>query len=396
MEQLAITPYILHKDHEDDVLLMSFKPILPTYIKESIISEFIKTASNDEINDFFSVYIKEGGVYVLKHISFCLSKKSMEELIENKKINFKDFYVLQDEKWILKNKYLPKIAFNNLRELIDNKEHSISNELVDKIGYSLSKYGEMPVSRANRYIIKNDTEHYFFYRKEHEHVPGLMLIEMSRQAMYHYVYSYSGYSRGDVSITISSLEVDFCAFTESSYELEVIVSTTSDIAHTCPRHIDLISSFYQNGNLVARVRLKGGVLKLNVFKRMRTLNFPKDHWFKLFSRTNRLVMLMGDTEKINIVDIDAISTSGIRLITNSPITSDIKWVIIQANKKNILKLPIEEITFDKLNNVMLANFSILDRYHEQKLSEFIKLNCYFFQKKYTKDQLLSNKLFSHI
>ncbi|WP_267881400.1 AfsA-related hotdog domain-containing protein [Xenorhabdus nematophila] len=145
--------------------------------------------------------------------------------------------------------------------------------------------------------MKNDTKHYFFYRKEHEHVPGLMLIEMSRQAMYHHVYSYSGYSRGDVSITISSLEVDFCAFTESSYELEVIVSTTSDIAHTCPRHIDLISSFYQNGNLVARVRLKGGVLKLNVFKRMRTLNFPKDHWFRLFPRTNRFVMLLGDTQK---------------------------------------------------------------------------------------------------
>ncbi|AYA39823.1 hypothetical protein HZS38_04035 [Xenorhabdus nematophila] len=297
---------------------------------------------------------------------------------------------------MLKNKYLPEVAFDNLRELIDKKEYSISNELVDKIGYSLSKYGEFPVSRANRYIIKNDTKHYFFYRKEHEHVPGLMLIEMSRQAMYHHVYSYSGYSRGDVSITISSLEVDFCAFTESSYELEVIVSTTSDIAHTCPRHIDLISSFYQNGNLVARVRLKGGVLKLNVFKRMRTLNFPKDHWFRLFPRTNRFVMLLGDTQKIDIVDIDAISTSGIRLITNSTIISDIKWVLIQVNKKNILKLPIEEIIFDKLNDMVIANFSILDRYHEQELSEFIKLNCYFFQRKNTQDQLLNNQLFSHI
>ncbi|CEF33635.1 hypothetical protein XNW1_4840007 [Xenorhabdus nematophila str. Websteri] len=37
-------------------------------------------------------------MYVLKHIPFCLSKKSMEELMENKKINLKDFYVIQDER----------------------------------------------------------------------------------------------------------------------------------------------------------------------------------------------------------------------------------------------------------------------------------------------------------
>ncbi|MFD0706122.1 hypothetical protein C6H64_11670 [Photorhabdus luminescens] len=396
MEQLAITPYILHKDHEDDVLLMSFEPVLPAYIEEKIVDEFIRLAKNDEINDFISVYRKEGALYVLKYVPFCLSKNCMEDLIENIKIDFKEFYIFQDETWFLKQKYLPKVVLEHLKGVIDHEECSISNELIHRVGLSLSKYGEMPVSRANSYIIKNDTEHYFFYRKEHEHVPGLMIIEMSRQAMYHHVYSYSGYSRGDVSITISSLEVDFYTFIESSYELEVIVSTVSNIAYKCPRHIDLMSSFYQNGKLVARVCLKGGVLKLNVFKRMRTVNFPKEHWFKLFSRTNKLFMLMGDAARIDIVDVDAISTSGVRLTTRNTITNDKKWLVIQVNEKNILKLPIGEIKLDELNGVMFTNFSVLDRYQEQELSEFIKRNCYFVGDIYPNEILLNDDVLSHV
>ncbi|MDE9453694.1 AfsA-related hotdog domain-containing protein [Xenorhabdus bovienii] len=396
MEKLAITPYILHKDNEDDVLLMSFEPVLPSYIEKKVVAEFIKLAKDDEINDFLSVYGQEDSLYVLKYIPFCLSKNSMEDLIESRKINLKDFYLIQDETWFLKQKYLPRIVHENLRTIIGNEEDSISNELIDKVGLYLSKYGKMPVSRANSYIIKNDTKHYFFYRKVHEHVPGLMIIEMSRQAMYHHVYSYSGHSRGDVSITISSLEIDFSAFTESSYELEVIVSTVADIEYKCPRHIDLISSFYQNGKLVARVRLKGGVLKLNVFKRIRTINFPKEHWFKFFSRTNKLFMLMGDSVKVDIVDVDAISTSGLRLTSRNTIDNDKKWIIIQINEKNILKLPIGEINFDELNGVMLANFSVLDRYQEQELSEFIKLNCYFVGNIYPNESLINNDALSYV
>ncbi|OTA19011.1 hypothetical protein Xbed_02706 [Xenorhabdus beddingii] len=377
MKQLAITPYILHKDHEDDVFLMRFESVLPAYITEDVIIEFMKLANEDEVSDFLSIYKKNNSFYVLKDVPFCLPKNSIKYSMKNTKINLSDFYILEDETWILKQKYLPRFFREYLRAFICNGEFSINNELIDRVSLSLSRYGKIPVSRTNSYIIKNDTEHYFFYRKEHEHVPGLMLIEMARQAMYHHFYSYSGYSRGSVSISISSLSVDFFAFTESSYELEVIVSTASDIAYNCPRHVDMIASFYQNGKSVACVNLKGNVFKLNVFKRVRTINFPEGHWFKLFSRSNKLVMLMDNAANINIVIIDAISISGVRLNSHNIITNNKKWVVIQSNERDILKLPIGEIKIDELNNIIIINFASLDRHQEYELSEFIKINCYF-------------------
>ena len=70
------------------------------------------------------------------------------------------------------------------RHLSEAKRRELS-EVTDKLPVQADR---PPIFYVTMF---NDTKNYFFYRKHHEHVPGIMLMEVARQAMYAQFYKYS-------------------------------------------------------------------------------------------------------------------------------------------------------------------------------------------------------------
>lgn len=229
-------------------------------------------------------------------------------------------------------------------------------------------------------MVLNDTKNYFFYRKPHEHVPGLMLIETARQAMYHYFYSFSGYERGDVSISITNLHVSFFTYIESVYDVEVLVMQTEGLARSKPRFVDKTARFYQNGRLVARVRLEGGAMKMNLFRRMRTLNFPENHWFIPSKRisSHLLIGIEGDLPvqaKLVMLSLRFMQLN----ITPGCIDRrcSARNVSLHIEGGGFLCLPVASVKATSDGGTVLAELGCLSREQMAALKEVVKCHCFF-------------------
>ncbi|WP_341959430.1 AfsA-related hotdog domain-containing protein [Pseudomonas sp. RC10] len=145
---------------------------------------------------------------------------------------------------------------------------------------SLKALAGYPQGGPLYFTMFNDTSNYFFYRKHHEHVPGMMLIEVARQAMYAEFYQHSGFARGEVSISILDLTSRFSRFTESSYQVDLVVSDNGAPMEHKPRKVDKRAQLFQNAAQVADIHLYGEIIKMPVFKRIRNISIDPDHWFR--------------------------------------------------------------------------------------------------------------------
>jgi hypothetical protein len=126
----------------------------------------------------------------------------------------------------------------------------------------------------------NDTQHYFFYRKHHEHVPGIMLIEVARQAMYAQYYKYSGITSGDASLTIERLEINFHSFVDANYPVRIQVTDISNQRPQDEPNLEIRHAvFYQAEKRVADIVLRGVAIRMKLFKRLRTVKPPEQHRF---------------------------------------------------------------------------------------------------------------------
>jgi len=102
-----------------------------------------------------------------------------------------------------------------------------SNHLTDKDRVTLSNvFDKLPSFCRPRSLYVNlviDTSNYFFFRRHQEHVPGVMLIEAARQAIYAHYHHHSRWTRAQAAFTIESLNVDFHNFINPNYPVRIRV-----------------------------------------------------------------------------------------------------------------------------------------------------------------------------
>jgi hypothetical protein len=126
----------------------------------------------------------------------------------------------------------------------------------------------------------NDLKNYYFYRKHHEHVPGIMLIEVARQAMYAQIYRSARVKRGAVTITIKSMTCEFDDYVDANYPVTVSVDLSG-----LPQDGDdgpfegRRAEFYQRGKRVASISIIGLPISMKLFKRLRNTKPDPDDWF---------------------------------------------------------------------------------------------------------------------
>lgn len=121
-------------------------------------------------------------------------------------------------------------------------------------------------NRSTSFSFVNTGEHYFFYRKAHEHVPGIMLLEAARQAIYYQLYTYSSHKLGKVTVSLRELNAKFYAYGELMHPIEVVIDDLTEGEDEFPKEVCYSVSFYQRGLLIARIDSHAPVIPLNKFK----------------------------------------------------------------------------------------------------------------------------------
>ncbi|MBI0325745.1 AfsA-related hotdog domain-containing protein [Burkholderia plantarii] len=120
-------------------------------------------------------------------------------------------------------------------------------------------------ARSTSFEMVNLADHYFFYRKPHEHVPGIMLLEAARQTIYYQLYTYSKHALGKVTVSLSELNAKFHAYADLMYPIEIVVDDLTGTDDPAPREVRYSTSFYQRRALIARIDSLAPVIGLERF-----------------------------------------------------------------------------------------------------------------------------------
>jgi len=372
----SIDPHLLHKDTPRDVLIGRPRLILPSFLSASIGADILAGPPQDQ-DLFKQLYRAQDGRYVLRHLPLTLSAEQAGTL-STFEIRLADFYTECDDRFILTAEFIPHQAQRYLAQHFQGDDAHIPPDQVIRMIECLESLAQWDKARQGSYLLINDTKNYYFYNKQHEHVPGLMLIEVARQAMYHYVYNYLGHQRGAVSISIEDLRISFNAYTESAYEVEVVVQQTHGLKRSQPKSIDKCANFYQNGRLVSRLWLQGAVIKLPLFKRMRSLNYPQDHWFTPSDRLPKNILVHHADSALQ-ARLSLLSVLGV-LVTHQ--AEGINWstvttVSLYIEGGGFLSLPVASTCSTGEPDQRVLVFDKLSKSQASELRETIKCHCFF-------------------
>ncbi|MBO1540735.1 AfsA-related hotdog domain-containing protein [Pseudomonas sp. OA65] len=305
-----ISKDIVHKSHDDDVLIYDARNMLPAWLTNA----FVDTAVSDPIaiEAIRQAYRPCGERWVLRTLperfsAEALQRHGLDSCLEE----LTTHYTQQDGEfvltglWVLESTEARLGCFGECTDLGVTERQQVYNALERVPGY--------PQQGMVYYTLFNDTSNYFFYRKHHEHVPGLMLIEVARQAMYAQFYEHSGYRRGEVSISIVDLLSCFPRYTESSYQVDVLVCDYDEQTQQRARKVDKRARFFQNGELVADIRLRGEAIKMPVFKRMRNININAAHWFRPLKGIRNEVLVRLDCGRHICGHLELLAMNGLQV-----------------------------------------------------------------------------------
>lgn len=284
-QHAPVDSHLIHKEHLDDVLISNMRSELPTWLSaEEIGGEALTDEDRNllarhyvELPDIDGLCCAPGTLLVRRSVSFTLPL----ELADEPGFEFiTQHYKASAQHLVLQSKYLPEEHENLLMARFVPADQQLSAHDRHQLSAITRR---LPCNeRSSRFSFNmiNDLQNYFFYRKHHEHVPGLMLIEVARQAVYAQYYNTSLYARGEITLTLSNLDCQFEGYVESNYPVTISVETTSteDELRTSGKERRR-AEFFQNGRRVATIEIAGLPIKMKLFKRLRIVRPDPEHWF---------------------------------------------------------------------------------------------------------------------
>jgi hypothetical protein len=280
IEHIPVTAKLVHKDSIDDVLISNGRSALPTWIAPDSLEQIDFDSEELELlnANFQSAVLADGREVLLR--------RSVPTFIpvgtkEGEGFDWVHAYFTPEKDGLFLNaKYIPEHFEETLATQfippecrLTEASRSRLSQLTDQIPCN-----ERPLRRT--YSMINDLQNYYFYRKHHEHVPGTMLIEVARQAMYAQVYQGKKLVRGDVTITVKSLNCDFANYVDSNYPVTVTVEECELPADTPEGPFEARNAtFYQRGKIVANIKIVGVSISNKLFKRLRNAKPEPQDWF---------------------------------------------------------------------------------------------------------------------
>lgn len=319
-----VDKYLVHKEFDDDILIYNGRNAIPTFIDDDLLEPpLIDAEAAIDLRKYYLPCPVISTRYVLKGISpfISLSKRQLDD-VDAEAINLLGLHYAQTaDGYILSSQYINEIeesilarAFSEQTEIVGEKDRMIISRLLN--------LACEPVRPMVYYAsMFNDTQNYFFYRKHHEHVPGIMLMEVARQAMYAHFYQCRSHRREDISLSIDSFKMDYLNFTESNYPVRIVVEDISPSPSECSdskaeRSIQRGGSratFYQRDKPVAVASISATLIKVNLFKRLRRSTTDKSHRFFPIKNFGKLVLVGNKGGQKFEAQVLNLSMTGLRL-----------------------------------------------------------------------------------
>jgi hypothetical protein len=372
---------IVHKGHDDDVLIYDVRHLMPAWFSAEIIEQAnLEAADLDIINQ---AYRLDSGRRVLRSLPTIISLDELEQAgMTDCLPELLNYYEKATDHLILSNVWVLESTEAKLAQLLDH------DGLLDigqrrRVHEVLKKIDGCPQQGLLYFTLFNDTSNYFFYRKHHEHVPGLMLIEAARQAMYAQFYEHSGYARGEVSISIVDLLSSFPRYTESSFQVDVVVGDYEGMAPPRGRKVDKRARFFQRGELVADIRLHGEVIKMPVFKRMRNITIDPSHWFRPLKGIRHEVLVHLESGRHLAGRLELLSMGGLKVqgdsLGDSPDMPARGHAYLYLEGEGMISLPVQSIleSHAPKGSLLTLQLADLDSAMRFKWREVLKQFTYF-------------------
>lgn len=266
MQNSIITPKLVHKDSVEDVLVGHLRPALPLQIEESTAHQWAQAG----LDYLLALYQPHEQNSALLRLALENDNQGLVSLF-GRTIPF-------DSAWepyrALPYQIIEAEFSASHADILRRFESWCVN--VDKTNYLIAE-----LFRSTSYTMINRADHYFFYRKDHEHVPGTMLIEAQRQAVYTHVYKMTQHIRGDVTVSLDKLHCEFYGYVDLMYPLELVVDDMQREKYTRAKKIPYRVAFFQQGKLVAIIDSVVNIINMNQFKRFRNLFMyeKNDYWY---------------------------------------------------------------------------------------------------------------------
>ncbi|MEO8400565.1 MAG: AfsA-related hotdog domain-containing protein [Gammaproteobacteria bacterium] len=388
---------LVHQVSPEDVLICNGYVGLPSFItKETYDNDLgvhLNEAESEVFHKLYGFHIRYDHAmgmqecYVLKTIFPEIQKNALRKISKEIVDILNKYYLEIDEKYILSSDFIDENSEKLLLKLMGRIDLNISENdratlgrVFECINFSLS----VKVYYSTMF---NDTNHPYYYKKEHEHVPGMMVIESVRQALYAYAYTFKKCKRGDVSISISTLNSNFYRYTQSNYPLKIMVEDNSEPADDINRVLKLKAKLFQRNSLVAEIVYEGSIMKLNTFKRLRVMGSDEDEYvfYPIKDGYDTLILISDNSSCISISKLKEISMKGMRLfISNKDIyesNQKFKFILgIKNNRKIIAECLLE--SKEDIDNGMdiFVRFIDLSKNTIMDISDYIKNYTYIYEK----------------
>lgn len=382
---------LVHKSHDDDVLIYDARHLLPAWLSASTVQA--AGAERAVMDALDLAYRPDGERWVLRSVPARISPDALESSglcahLPEIQVNYEH----TADEWVLKGLWVLESTQAALSEL-NGAGEMLSIEQRQQVHEALKHLPGYPRQGLMYFTLFNDTSNYFFYRKHHEHVPGLMLIEVARQAMYAQYYEYSGFSRGEVSISIVDLLSSFPRYTESSYQVDVLVCDFDEQPQTRVRKVDKRARLFQRGELVADIRLRGEAIKMPVFKRMRNISINPTHWFRPLKGIQHDVLVRLGCGRHLSGQLELLSMSGLQVHCKEADTAldtpKHGHVYLYLESEGLITLPVQALHEHDAHNSgsLQLHLGDLDAPLRFKWREVLKQFAYFSHYKSTDTSL---------
>ncbi|MBD1582313.1 AfsA-related hotdog domain-containing protein [Pseudoalteromonas sp. S16_S37] len=299
----TITPKLLHKHKDDDVLLSSPRKLLPA----RFVSAQTHPATDPAIVMLNSLYdVSADNEYTLRVPA---------DSSERAGVPYKDV-ITQAANELMRG--VPHQVIEAIKAGLPQDSAERLDVSDEAIAAFLLHHQVTRHSHSFKFV--NQAEHYFFYRKPHEHVPGIMLLEAARQTIYYQLYGFSQQQLGKVTVSLSELNAKFYHYAELMYPMEIVVDdlTAGDIQK--PKEVLYSASFYQQGMLIARINSLAPVISLKRFVLARNAKLlNEDERFSPLPVAPITTLLSSTAGKQVLVELQTI---GITACTTSPFEAD--------------------------------------------------------------------------
>jgi|GEM_PF-2084801 len=328
-----VRPSIVHKEFEDDVLICNGRGALPTWLDPEELGRLPK-GDTETLALILSMYrpadqdavrgLHPAARLFLRSVPVAVAKSEMSALTPFGIDIVRAHYDDAGDAFVVRNRYLREADAVFLMNRFVARDRRITDFLRYKISAAIDALPGL--DRPQRFYANMviDTKNYFFYRKHHEHVPGIMLIEVARQAMYAQFYRYSGYERGSVSLTINYLHVDYFNFANANIPVRICVEDIRDPEMARSTEFEeRQATFYQANRVIATVYMNAAPIRMQLFRRLRNARPPEGSRFFPVKNIVRRAMLIADGGRKYECLLHDLSTGGFKVTFDSGSGEDI-------------------------------------------------------------------------